>query len=142
MSWGFKLERWKITPTAIKPLQLNIKQFKKDWELFHPLLKKYKKDYTLFLSKPILLTGYGGSGKSTVASQYEKDGYYKIETDQIIYKIIRPKFGNMRDDDLPFFEIYKDDFLNPNKLTNKDKQGLLDAREYFIQYIVEKIKRA
>lgn len=32
-------------------------------------------------TKPILITGYGGSGKSIFALHYEKYGYYKIECD-------------------------------------------------------------
>ena len=87
--------------------------------------------------KPILLVGYAASGKSTIALQYEKDGYYKIDTDEIIKTIIEPKFGK----DLHFYSIYNDNFLTDPTLKKRQKDILLKVRNYFIKFIKSKVKK-
>jgi hypothetical protein len=42
INWGFKFIRWSIIPIAIHPTALGINDFKKDWKIFYPILKKYK----------------------------------------------------------------------------------------------------
>lgn len=51
----------------------------------------------------LLMVGYAGSGKSTIADKYVKNGYTIIHTDEIITNVIMKKFSK---DDLWYFNIY------------------------------------
>lgn len=79
---------------------------------YNGILKHIESIYTK--NKPILLTGYAASGKSTLIKKYIKEGYYPINLDEFIRHKIAPQFADEQHPKVNFFgAIYKDDEGDP-----------------------------
>lgn len=78
----------------------------------------------------IYISGFGGTGKSTLADKYKKQGYNVLHLDDLVRNVVFPKFRKEKDTINEFFNLYS---MNP-------KISLEKPKKYFIKKVREEIE--
>ena len=86
----------------------------------------------------VLLAGYAGTGKSTVAHKFQQKGYHLISTDEVIRNILIPMFkGKIEGHRLFNVQLYKDKHAD-NKVWVKARETFLDILKEMVEKGMEK----